>query len=94
MTSTLWFTYGMMTDQPPLIRVNSIGIVLEIAYSAVFFTVARTNKNAKILVGALAFTFSVLALTYIVEPPGTFMKTNIKIIFLHFFRIIQNFFLL
>jgi len=69
MTCTLWFTYGMMTDQPPLIRVNSIGIVLEIAYSAVFFRIARTNKNAKILVGALAFTFSVLALTYIVEPP-------------------------
>merc|ERR1712004_12002 len=75
MTCTLWFTYGMMTDQPPLIRVNSIGIVLEITYSAVFFRIARTNKNAKILVGALAFTFSVLALTYIVEPPGTFLSS-------------------
>merc|ERR1712037_49888 len=59
MTCTLWFTYGMMTDQPPLIRVNSIGIVLEIAYSAYFlfseyyllritpYCCKRSNQNKK-----------------------------------------------
>ena len=79
MTSTLWFTYGLMTEQPPLVRVNIVGIILEVAYSAIFFRIARTNKNAKILVGALAFTFSVLALTYIVEPPGTFQNKGTKL---------------
>ena len=68
-----------MTEQPPLVRVNIVGIVLEVAYSAIFFRIARTNKNAKILVGALAFTFSVLALTYIVEPPGTFQNKGTKL---------------